>query len=155
MSLDTDIGFSEDVFGLTFTFASGPGGGGIFDFVNRSGETWTRVDVSTLFPQADLSLFFCHSNSFACEVKKVGDSIIYTFFDGELPSLGRESADGPGHFTINLNTPARSPGDNGGWGAGREFVGVANVPEPGRLALLLMAGGFLAAGFRRRWRRVG
>jgi hypothetical protein len=101
-------------------------------------------------------------------------SLVIRFFEAdETESFGVEQFDGipplppgcsnkpdgegcqTGHFIVTLNNGYAPTGDNGGWTPGEDFGvaeinGVASVPEPASVLLLLGVAGWLAVKRRRR-----
>ncbi|HEX9760749.1 MAG TPA: PEP-CTERM sorting domain-containing protein [Candidatus Acidoferrales bacterium] len=128
------------VTGLTFSFTLGTvDGEETID--NQSSQVWTTLTL-TIFPgaQADdlpSSFFVCTPLVFFtdCTFLQMGSTTTPTiifFFGGTGVPVGQ-------HFTIEWI----------GFPEGAGLVGVANVPEPGTLLLMLSGAGAMA--LRRRW----
>lgn len=137
----------------SFSFRADANGGGIFQFVNDSRQTWTTLDFFVTLPSSDTitcsSPFygFCGSTTTSS-----GDGQSQFDIGFEQPINGGIL---PGAaFSIDLNDQSYCPNaDNGGWGPFTQIDAIANfdIPEPS--ALRLAAAGLLfcilIAGYRR------
>jgi len=149
----------------TFTFGADNSGGGIFNFVNESGVTWSKLDFTVTLPSD--STFACGSGPFFtfCEVAPTVMAGGTTLYDISLvgTSSTRGGVGNGVFFTINLNdfvssgTQSSDPNGSGGWLPGNTFNGTANdfAPEPASWFLLLIGGCAMAGtGMLRRKRTI-
>ena len=128
--------------GMTFSFTSTSNNGGVFNLQNVSGSNWFNLKLTEKGIPA--SAIRCHTNLFAaCTVttKNGVTTIMVAGTSGHLPGIQNLA-----YFQIDLNCP---PGLNQcrPWPSGVHFQGVANVPEPGTIA---MVGTGLGVLFNRR-----
>ena len=116
------IGSSAPV-GLDFSFMADASGGGLFSFMNTSGQNWTFLEIEAPSPNPSY-VITCGGTSFAtCVVlPQPGDFTIIDF------SGGGGILNGQG-FTIDLGSS--------GWPPNGVFHAFAN-PEPGTLGLCLI-----------------
>ena len=128
--------------GMTFSFTSTGNNGGVFNLQNVSGSNWFNLKLTEKGVPA--SAITCRSNLFAtCTVttKNGVTTIMVSGTSGHLPGIQNLA-----NFQIELHCP---PGVHNcqPWPAGVKFQGVANVPEPGTIA---MVGTGLGVLFNRR-----
>ena len=170
-------GYSEDLYGLAFNFASTTNGGGNFPFHNASGVDWWELRIATAMPYGYVddvwvaldspTYYDVASDLFTSSALSFGDGgltiRLWGLDDGHtgIPSTSfgpgdksdREGGWGS-HFTINLDD-GETPGTGGWLGESHgplAFSATANpVPEPATFALVL--GGLLVLGFRSRRQR--
>jgi hypothetical protein len=125
--------------GLTFGFTVPAAGTGLLHFLNVSGVTWHSL-VLTETGVAAINIT-CSTDVFSCAVVPFGQNgakIVLTAING-LTGIPAGNS-----FEIILGC---ARGDCPKWPAGLDFEAVANVPEPGTMALLLTG---LGAIFARR-----
>ncbi len=148
-----------------FSFGADIQGGGVFAFVNNSGDLWNDLSISVTEPNATaitvLPGLFFNSYQFSSTPARTGFS---TFTIG-LFNTGRGSggiAEGA-YFTINLNdligkTQNTNPSGAGGWGPGADFTAKANAvpgdpnnitPEPASMLLFATGLVFVWCGSQR------
>ncbi len=163
-------GNSTDV-GLTFSFTSNATGGGIFDFINNSGQDWFNLSITTKFPGGDLNKDYqCAAPGIFmnCQfsLSSDGSMINVLFFGvgsgtGSAGTLAAASRDDTftgirngQEFIISLNNPGSST--VGGWVPNTRFDAIANIPEPASMTLFLVGLGAIAIGRKlRRWKTPG
>lgn len=156
---------------LGFGFSSNVNGGGFLSFNNASGVLWTVFDVFVTLPVN--SVITCSGGGFfdSCTYTSKSEGASLSQYDIHFSNVALADYSGviepqqgtgviPGaFFTVNLNDFVNSvqptdPNGSGGWGPNNSFSAVANnAPEPASWALLV-AGGALVFGLRRRaWNR--
>ncbi|HTU46697.1 MAG TPA: hypothetical protein VMF91_16645 [Bryobacteraceae bacterium] len=127
----------------SFSFRSDVHGGGIFQFVNDSGQTWTTLDFFVTLPSSDT--ITCGSPFYGfCGFTTTSSGDGQSQFD-----IGFEQPTNAGilpgaAFSIDLNDQGDSANaDKGGWGPFTQITAIANfdIPEPS--ALRLAAAGLL------------
>lgn len=129
--------------GLTFGFQVPVTGKGVLHFLNVSGVSWHSL-VFTETGVAAVNIT-CSTDVFSCAVVPFGQNgakIVLTAING-LTGIPAGNS-----FEIILGC---ARGDCPTWPAGLDIDAVANVPEPGTMALLLTG---LGAIFARRKSRV-
>ena len=155
-------GNSENV-GLEFSFTSNATGGGVFDFINNSGQDWFNLSITTKFPGGNLQTdYSCSAPGIFmnCKFSLNSDgSLVNVLFYG----IGRneEGFANKGslieddtftgirngqEFIVSLNNPGSS--SVGGWVPNTKFNAIANVPEPTSMTLFLIGLGAIAVGRR-------
>ena len=117
--------------GMTFSFTTSGNNGGVFNLQNVSGSNWFNLKLTETGVPA--SAIKCHTNLFAaCTVttKNGVTTIMVAGTSRHLPGIQNLA-----YFQINLNCP---PGLNPckPWPTGVHFQAVANVPEPGTIAMV-------------------
>jgi hypothetical protein len=115
--------------GLTFGFTVPAAGTGLLHFLNVSGATWHSL-LLTETGVAAVNIT-CSANVFSCAVVPFGQNgakIVLTAING-LTGIPSGNS-----FEIILGC---ARGDCPKWPAGLDFEAVANVPEPGTMALVL------------------
>lgn len=117
--------------GMTFSFTTSGDNGGVFNLQNVSGSNWFNLKLTEKGVPA--SAIRCHTNLFATCTVTTKNGITAIMISGtsqRLPGIRNL-----GYFQIDLNCP---PGFNPckPWPTGVHFQGVANVPEPGTLAMV-------------------
>lgn len=131
--------------GTSFSFSVPIGGFGLLHFLNASGVTWTSLILTEVgVPAINVA---CSSDVFSCAVVAFGQNgakIVLTAING-LPGIPNGNS-----FEIILGC---LNGQCPLWPGGLDFTAVANVPEPGTLALLLTGAGVIFT--RRRLREKG
>lgn len=157
-------GNSADV-GLTFSFTSNATGGGVFDFINNSGQDWFNLSITTKFPGGNLKTDYqCAAPGLFmnCQFSLNSDgTLINVLFFGI--GRGEETFASKGsfieddtftgirngqEFIVNLNNPGSS--SVGGWVPNTRFDAIANIPEPASMTLFLVGLGAIAVGRRLR-----
>lgn len=148
----------------TFTFGADALGGGVFAFVNQSGNLWTKLDVFVQLPTG--SVINCGPAPFFnfCQVSSVIQTASLSLFDIDLNSPSAQTGGIPDgeFFTINLNDLVNGgintdPNGAGGWGPGNDFSATANLtnsPEPATAFFVLAGLGMVSFGVLGRRRRV-
>jgi PEP-CTERM motif len=124
--------------GMSFSFTSTASNGGVFDFKNVSGSNWFNLKLTERGVPA--SAISCATNLFAaCHVttKNGLTTILVSGLTSTLTGIPNLSS-----FRIELHCPAGTKNCQP-WPAGVNFHGVANVPEPGTLAMVATGIGVL------------
>jgi hypothetical protein len=124
--------------GTHFSFTSTAHNGGVFDFRNTSGSNWFNLQLTEKGVPA--SAISCVTNLFvACHVatKNGITSILVSGTSASTPGILNGSA-----FRIELHCPAGTKHCQP-WPANVTFNGVANVPEPGTIAMVATGVGML------------
>jgi hypothetical protein len=124
--------------GMKFSFTSTANNGGVFNLQNVSGSNWFNLKLTEKGVPA--SAIVCKTNIFAtCHIttKNGVTTILVAGISGHLPGIQNMA-----NFQIELHCP---PGAENckPWQSGMKFNGVANVPEPGTLAMVATGVGVL------------
>ena len=135
-----------------FGWAANEFGGGIFSFLNQTGNNWLELTVTAVLSNSTTAIT-CGPGPFAtCTVsnRPVEGGFLYEIVFGPT-SQGGGILNGE-LFSINMNDAGEDPNGIGSWAPGRQFEGLANdpshIPEPSA-ALLMMSGLLLVAGWFR------
>jgi hypothetical protein len=125
--------------GMNFSVTSTGTNGGVFDLKNVSGSNWFNVKL--IEKGVPASAISCRTNIFAtCKVTTNSNGATVIMVSGTSASL--PGVLNQGGFQIELHCP---PGAEhcGPWPAGMQINGVANVPEPGTMAMVATGIGIL------------
>jgi len=124
--------------GMSFSLTS-TATGGVFDLKNVSGSNWFNLKLTEKGVPA--SAISCKTNIFAaCKFTTNKNGITSILVSGTSASLpGILNQDG---FQIELHCPPGTPHCES-WPAGVKFNGLANVPEPGTMAMVATGVGIL------------
>lgn len=127
-----------DVFSTHFSFSTPPSGKGFLTFTNHTGVNWTSLKlIESGVPAGAIT---CLTDLFHCSVfSSNGNTIIL------LTTSGGNFSGITNGMTFQIGFQCK----NGCWPGNEDFTAIANVPEPGTIALVLTGiGGIIT---RRKW----
>jgi len=133
--------------GTHFTFSTPAAGIGSLFFTNASGVNWTSLSLTEAGVAANL--ITCITDVFAsCQVTTSSNGITTILLSGVGGNFSGLLTGQ--NFQIIFGCKAETA-DCNPWPGNLQFTGVANVPEPGTMALVATGLGMIV---RRRWRKA-
>lgn len=127
-----------DIFSTHFSFFTPPSGSGFLTFTNHTGVNWSSLElIESAVPASAIT---CLSDLFHCNVFSSNGSTIILLTTGAGKFSGITNG-----MTFQIGFQCK----NGCWPGNERFTAIANVPEPGTIALVLTGiGGIIS---RRKW----